>query len=174
MDLYLDRRTAAVVNVGVGTAKTEVYVGRGGRLPDGISDAEVSRLRDAGVNVLEGPEPPPVVAPPTAPAEIPEVNRIPASVALGANPEVGPDGQFVSPPPPANAGPAPISLLALGQPLVGPNVSPPASYDPGDYSADEVIAYVRANPDAAAAVLTAELAGKARKTVIEAATPVSG
>lgn len=50
----------------------------------------------------------------------------------------------------------------------------PDLYDPADYNADEVIAYLRDNPEQAAAILEAEQAegGKDRKTVKEAAQEI--
>lgn len=43
-------------------------------------------------------------------------------------------------------------------------------FDPGDFTVDEVIAYVEANPDEADAILEAEAAGKNRSTLIAALT----
>jgi hypothetical protein len=40
-------------------------------------------------------------------------------------------------------------------------------YDPGEYTVDEVKAYVEENPDQAQQVLMAEQAGKARVTLID-------
>lgn len=50
----------------------------------------------------------------------------------------------------------------------------PDLYDPADYNADEVIAYLRENPEQAAAILEAEKAegGKDRKTVKEEAQAI--
>lgn len=47
----------------------------------------------------------------------------------------------------------------------------PNEFDPADYNADDVVAYIRDNPDQAQAILEAETAegGKDRKTVREAA-----
>lgn len=40
------------------------------------------------------------------------------------------------------------------------------AFDPGDYTIDQVLAYVDANPDEVDSVLAAEEAGKARSTLI--------
>lgn len=46
---------------------------------------------------------------------------------------------------------------------------PVAPYDPSSHTANEVIDYLRSHPEAADAVRIAELDGKSRKTVLEAA-----
>lgn len=60
--------------------------------------------------------------------------------------------------------------------VVGSSNAPvePEGFDPGDHTVEDVVTYVVEHPDEQAAVLAAELAGKARVTLLAVLDPDVG
>ena len=68
--------------------------------------------------------------------------------------------------------PAPAAVVAEPEPEPEPVAEESGEFDPAEHSAAEVIARAEANPDEAAALLDAEMEGKARKGVVNALTEI--
>jgi hypothetical protein len=81
----------------------------------------------------------------------------PTPAADGAEPDDPADEQPADSPEPVLGDPDPAADSAD---------DPAADFDPGQHTVAEVIAYAKANPDQAAAVLAAEKAGRARTTIL--------